>query len=105
MNCKSSPTCSSFPIFYNFTFLPYECGGIIYLIVFLGYLLDGEKEYSLASYVKETRALELGFDKKDVVGKEEHVGRSWTNAKFLCLLNFVKNKYWEYNRKPFKKSN
>jgi hypothetical protein len=31
---------------------------------FLGYLLDGEKENSFASSVKETRALELGFCKK-----------------------------------------
>jgi len=30
----------------------------------LGYLLDGEKENSFASSVKETRALELGFCKK-----------------------------------------
>ncbi len=72
---------------------------------FLDYLFDGEKENSLASYVKETKALELGFCKKNVVGKNEHAGRSWTNLSFLCLLNFVKNKYWEYNCKPFKKSN
>jgi hypothetical protein len=32
-------------------------------------LIDWEKENSFASYVKETRALELGFCKKDVVGK------------------------------------
>jgi hypothetical protein len=56
-------------------------------------LLDGEKENSLAFYVQETSALELRFCKKDVVGKEEHVRKSWTNASFLCLLNFVKNKY------------
>jgi hypothetical protein len=72
---------------------------------FLGYLLDGEEKNSFASHVEETRALELGFSKEDVVGKEKHVGRSWTNVSFLCLLDLVKNKYWEYNRKPFKESN
>lgn len=68
-------------------------------------MIDGEKENSFASYVKETRVLELRFCKKDVVGKKEHGGRSWTNASFLCLLNIVKNKYWEYNHKSFKVSN
>ncbi len=24
---------------------------------------------------------------------------------FLCLLDLVENKYWEYSRKPFKRSN
>jgi hypothetical protein len=43
---------------------------------FLDYLFDEEKENSLASHVEETRALELGFCKEDVVGKEGHVGRS-----------------------------
>jgi len=38
-------------------------------------LIDGEKENSFASYVKETRVLELRFCKKDVVGKKEHGGR------------------------------
>jgi hypothetical protein len=41
---------------------------------FLSYLLDEEEENSLASHVEETRALKLGFFKKDVVGKEEQVG-------------------------------
>jgi hypothetical protein len=49
--------------------------------------------------------LELGFSKKDLVGKEEHVGGSWTNVSFLCLLDVVENKYWEYNCKPFKEGN
>jgi hypothetical protein len=40
---------------------------------FFGYLLDGEEENSLASHVEETRALELGFSKKDMVSKE-HIG-------------------------------
>jgi len=72
---------------------------------FLGYLLDGEEENSLASHVEETRTLELRFSKEDVVGKEEHVGGSWTNVSFLCLLDLVENKYWEYNRKPFNENN
>ncbi len=54
--------------------------------------------------MEETKALELGFSKEDVVGKKEHVGRSWTNASFLCLLNLVE-KYWGYNCKPSKESN
>ncbi len=61
-------------------------------------LFDGEEENSLASYVEETRVLELGFCKEDVVGKEEHAWRSWTNA-------IVENKYWKYNHKSFKESN
>jgi hypothetical protein len=68
-------------------------------------LLDGEEENSLASHVEEARALELEFSKEDVVGRKEHVGRSWTNASFLCLLNLVENTYWEYKCKPFKESN
>ncbi len=36
----------------------------------LGYLLDGEEKNSFASHVEETRALELGLSKEDVVGKE-----------------------------------
>jgi len=36
---------------------------------FLGYFFDGEEENSLTSHVEETRALELGFSKEDVVGK------------------------------------
>jgi hypothetical protein len=36
--------------------------------------------------VEETRALELGFSKDDAVGKEKHVGRSWTNVKFFVLV-------------------
>jgi hypothetical protein len=59
---------------------------------FVGYLLDGEEENSFASHVEETRVLELGFSKKDVVGKK-HVGGSWTNVSFLCLLDLVENKY------------
>jgi hypothetical protein len=55
--------------------------------------------------VEETRALELGFCKEDVVGKKKHGGKLWTNASFLCLLNLVENKYWEYNRKSFKENN
>jgi hypothetical protein len=55
--------------------------------------------------VEETTALELGFFKEIVVGKEEQVGGSWTNVSFLCLLDLVENKYWEYNCKPFKESN
>jgi hypothetical protein len=47
---------------------------------FLGYLLDGEEENNLASHVEETRALELRFSKKDVVGKEEDVGILWTKC-------------------------
>jgi hypothetical protein len=47
-------------------------------------LLDGEKENSFASYVEEIRALELGFCKKDVVGKEEHARKSWTIASFYA---------------------
>jgi hypothetical protein len=35
----------------------------------LGYFFDGEEENSLTSHVEETRALELGFSKEDVVGK------------------------------------
>jgi hypothetical protein len=72
---------------------------------FLGCLLDGEEENSLASNVEETRALELRFSKEAMVGKEEHVERSWTNVSFLCLLHLVENKYWEYNCKPSKESN
>jgi hypothetical protein len=72
---------------------------------FLDYLFDGEEENSLASHVEETRALKLGFSKEDVVGKKEHVGGSWKNVSFLCLLNLVEKKYWEYNRKPFKENN
>ncbi len=34
---------------------------------FLGYLLEGEEENSLASYVEETRVLELEFCKEDAV--------------------------------------
>ncbi len=49
---------------------------------FLDYFFDGEKKNSLASHVEESRALELGFCKEDVVGKEGHVWRSWTNASF-----------------------
>ncbi len=41
--------------------------------------------------MEETRALDLGFSKEDVVGKEEHVGGSWTNVSFLCLLDLVEN--------------
>ncbi len=78
--------------------------GIIYLTPnsFLGYLLNGEEEKNLTSHVEETRVLKLGFCKENVVGKKQHVGRSWKNVNFLCLLNVVKNKYWEYNLKPFK---
>jgi hypothetical protein len=36
----------------------------------LNYLLDGEEENSLVSHVEETKALELGLSKEDVVGKE-----------------------------------
>jgi hypothetical protein len=53
---------------------------------FLGYLVDGKKENSLTLDVEEIRALELGFCKEDVIGKEIHV-------KFLCLLDLVKTKY------------
>jgi hypothetical protein len=55
--------------------------------------------------VEETWALELGFCKKDVVGKKEHARKSWTNASFLCLLDLVENKYWEYNHKMSKENN
>jgi hypothetical protein len=55
--------------------------------------------------VEEIRALELGFCKEDVIGKEEHAWRSWTNVSFLYLLDLVETKYWEYNCKPFKESN
>jgi len=56
--------------------------------------------------VEDTRALELGFSKEDVVSKEEHVGRSYGQMLvFLCVLNLVENKYWEYNCKPSKESN
>jgi hypothetical protein len=54
--------------------------------------------------VEEIRASELGFCKADVIGKEEHAWRSWTNDSFLCLLDLVETKYWEYNCKPFKES-
>jgi hypothetical protein len=37
---------------------------------FLGYLFDGEEKNSVTSLVEETKALELGFSKEDVVGKE-----------------------------------
>ncbi len=37
-------------------------------------MFDGEEENSLASYVEETRVLELGFCKEDVVGKENMLG-------------------------------
>lgn len=70
---------------------------------FLGYLFDGQEENTLPSHVEKTRV--LGFHKKNVVSKEEHVGRSWTSVSSLCLLDLVKNKYWEYNCKPFKKIN
>jgi hypothetical protein len=62
-------------MFYSFTCLSYECGNYL-PNSFLGYLFDGEKENSLALDVEEIRALDLGFCKEDVVGKEEHVGRS-----------------------------
>jgi len=78
--------------------------GIACLIIFLGYLFNGEGENNLASHVEETKALELRFF-KNVLNKEKHVGRSLTNVSFLCLLNIVKNKYWEYNHKPFKENN
>jgi hypothetical protein len=68
-------------------------------------LLNGKGQNSLASHVEETRALQLGFSKEDVIIKEKHDGKSWTNISFLCLLKIVKNKYWEYNCKPFKESN
>ncbi len=55
--------------------------------------------------MEEIRALELRFCKEDVIGKEEPIGRSWTNVRFLCLLDLVKIKYWEYNCKLFKESN
>ncbi len=55
--------------------------------------------------MEETRALRLGFSKKDVIGKKKHVGKTWTNISFLCWLKIVENKYWEYNCKPFKESN
>jgi hypothetical protein len=52
--------------------------GIIYLTPnsFLGYLLNGEEEKNLTSHVEETRVFKLGFCKENVVGKEQHVGRS-----------------------------
>jgi hypothetical protein len=55
--------------------------------------------------VEEIRALGLGFCKEDVVGKEEHARRSWINVSFLCWLDLVETKYWEYNCKPFKENN
>jgi hypothetical protein len=73
--------------------------------IFVGFSFNREEENSLASHVEETRALELGFCKKDVVGRKKHVGKSWTNASFLCLLHLVENKYWECNHRPFKENN
>jgi hypothetical protein len=55
------------------------------------FLFDGDEENSLASHVEEIKGLR--FCKKNVVGKEKHVGRSWTNASFLCLLDLMENKY------------
>jgi hypothetical protein len=85
--------------------LPHFSPMSVLLNILLGFFFNGEEENSLASHVEETRALELGFCKEDVVGKKKHVGKSWTNASFLCLLNLVENKFWEYNRKPFKENN
>jgi hypothetical protein len=70
-------------------------------ISLVSYLLDGEEQNNLTSHVEKTRTL----DKENVIGNEEHARRSWTNVSFLCLLNLVKNKYWECNRKSFNESN
>jgi hypothetical protein len=61
---------------------------------FLGYLFDRvQGENSLASHVEEIWALKLRFSKQDVIGREKHARKSWTNVSFLCLLDLVENKY------------
>ncbi len=57
------------PFFIIPHFSPMNVGDHL-LNSFLGYLFDGEEKTNVASLVEETKALELGFSKEDVVGKE-----------------------------------
>jgi hypothetical protein len=52
----------------------------------LSYLLDGEGQNNLTSHVENTRTLKLKTFKENVVSKEEHARRSWTNASFFVFV-------------------